>query len=62
MVGVGVGFDTKGAESFVIRGPKKDRNPETYVIPDTREGWVESMARLLDSYFLTKQVRVLHYL
>ena len=52
MVGVGVGFDTKGAESFVIRGPKKDRNPETYVIPDTREGWVESMARLLDSYFL----------
>jgi len=52
MVGVGVGFDTKGAESFVIRGPKKDRDPELYIIPDTREGWVESMARLLDTYFL----------
>jgi len=52
MVGVGVGFDTKGAESFVVRGPKTDRGTETYVIPDTREGWVESMARLLDSYFL----------
>lgn len=52
MVGVGVGFDTKGAEQFVIRGPKTDRDVETYEIPDTREGWVESMRRLLDSYFL----------
>jgi len=52
MVGVGVGFDTKGAESFVIRGPKTDRDSELYIIPDTREGWVESMARLLDTYFL----------
>ena len=52
MVGVGVGFDTKGAESFVVRGPKEDREPELYKIPDTREGWVESVRRLLDSYFL----------
>jgi len=52
MVGVGVGFDTKGAESFVVRGPKPDREPEIYHIPDTREGWVESVRRLLDSYFL----------
>ena len=52
MVGVGVGFDTKGAEQFVVRGPKEDRKKETYVIPDTREGWVESVRRLLDSYFL----------
>ena len=52
MVGVGVGFDTKGAESFVVRGPKEDREPETYHIPDSREGWVESVRRLLDSYFL----------
>ena len=52
MVGVGVGFDTKGAESFVVRGPKEDREPELYKIPDSREGWVESMRRLLDSYFL----------
>ena len=52
MLGVGVGFDTKGAEQFVIRGPKQDRDVETYIIPDTREGWVESVRRLLDSYFL----------
>jgi adenosylcobalamin-dependent ribonucleoside-triphosphate reductase len=52
MVGVGVGFDTKGAETFVVRGPKDDREPELYKIPDSREGWVESVRRLLDSYFL----------
>tara|TARA_R110000824_G_scaffold102566_3_gene244019 strand:+ start:380 stop:2389 length:2010 start_codon:yes stop_codon:yes gene_type:complete len=52
MVGVGVGFDTKGAESFIVRGQNYDRDVETYVIPDTREGWVESVRRLLDSYFL----------
>jgi len=52
MVGVGVGFDTKGADSFVIRGPKSDRTNDLYVIPDSREGWVESLRRLLDSYFL----------
>ena len=52
MVGVGVGFDTKGAEQFVVRGPKEDREIEIYEIPDTREGWVESVRRLLDSYFL----------
>ena len=52
MVGVGVGFDTKGAESFIIRGPNEGRGEELYVIPDTREGWVESVRRLLDSYFL----------
>ncbi len=53
MVGVGVGFDTEGAESFVVKGPKPDRPVETYQIPDTREGWVESVARLLDSYFVS---------
>ena len=52
MVGVGVGFDTKGADSFIVRGPKYDRTNDLYVIPDSREGWVESLRRLLDSYFL----------
>jgi ribonucleoside-triphosphate reductase (thioredoxin) len=61
MVGVGVGFDTKGAGSFIVKGPKKDRDVETYVIPDTREGWVESMGRLLDSYFLGTAPLVFDY-
>jgi len=48
MLGVGVGFDDKGADKdFVIYAPQEG---ETYVIPDTREGWVESTASLINSY------------
>lgn len=50
MLGVGVGFDTKAAEKgFEISEP--DQAAEwTYVIPDSREGWVESVRHLLESY------------
>lgn len=51
MLGVGVGFDTKGAGNIIVKGPRTDRNPEIYKIPDTREGWVESVRLLIDSYF-----------
>ena len=51
MLGVGVGFDTKGAGEIVIKGVNKDRLDETFEIPDTREGWVESLRLLLESYF-----------
>jgi len=51
MLGVGVGFDTKGADEIVIKGVDKDRNEQVYEIPDTREGWVESLKLLLESYF-----------
>jgi hypothetical protein len=48
MLGVGVGFDDKGADKdFTIYEPQQG---ETYVIPDTREGWVESTAALINSY------------
>jgi len=49
MVGVGVGFDVLGENKVVIYQPKKQA--ETYVIPDTREGWVKSLELLLASYF-----------
>ena len=49
MLGVGVGFDDKGADKdFTIYEPKETY---PYEIPDTREGWVESTAALLNSYF-----------
>lgn len=49
MLGVGVGFDDKGAEKeFTIYEPKSECT--TIVIPDTREGWVESTVELLNSY------------
>ena len=51
MLGVGVGFDVKGAGEIVIKGVNKNRQEETFVIPDTREGWVESLRLLLESYF-----------
>jgi adenosylcobalamin-dependent ribonucleoside-triphosphate reductase len=48
MLGVGVGFDDKGADKdFNIYEPQEG---DTYVIPDTREGWVESTASLINSY------------
>ena len=48
MLGVGVGFDDKGADKdFTIYAPQKG---EEYVIPDTREGWVESTSALINAY------------
>lgn len=51
MLGVGVGFDIKGAGTITIKTPDKRRNKDVYVISDDREGWVESLRRLLESYF-----------
>ena len=49
MLGVGVGFDDKGADKeFKIYAPEEDSF--TYVIPDTREGWVASTAALINCY------------
>ncbi|KYQ94000.1 ribonucleoside triphosphate reductase [Tieghemostelium lacteum] len=54
MLGVGVGFDTKGAGTFTIKGPNSNANVVRYQIDDSREGWVKSVRMLLDSYFLKK--------
>lgn len=50
MVGVGVGFDVDGANKIEISKPIKG-SAEQFIVPDTREGWVESLERLLFSYF-----------
>lgn len=47
-LGVGVGFDLKGANKLVITKPTETFD---FVIPDSREGWVESLKLLLGSYF-----------
>ena len=59
MLGVGVGFDDKGADKdFTIYEPSKDEsNVMIYEIPDTREGWVESVTLLLNSYLKADQPR-----
>ena len=56
MLGVGVGFDDKGADKdFTIYEPVNADAPNVYVVPDTREGWVDSMAMLLNSYLKSDQ-------
>lgn len=49
MLGVGVGFDVKGESKLEIHEPHKDYIHD-FKIPDTREGWVESLTLLLESY------------
>jgi len=54
MLGVGVGFDTKGAGKIIIKKPKEESL--TFQLPDSREGWVESLRIVLDAFFLGKPV------
>lgn len=49
MLGVGVGFDTRGAGKVVIKEQKE--KVETFTIPDSREGWNESVKLLIESFF-----------
>jgi ribonucleotide reductase alpha subunit len=52
MLGVGIGFDAKGAGKINIKAPVE---PVTvFTVPDTREGWVESLKVQLESFFLGK--------
>ena len=54
MLGVGVGFDDLGADKeFKIYSPKPQ--PVKHIIPDTREGWVESVVMLINSYLRADQ-------
>ena len=53
MLGVGVGFDDKGADKdFQIYEPQGE---ETYVVPDTREGWVKSLEIVINAYLRADQ-------
>jgi hypothetical protein len=50
MLGVGVGFDTKGADKGIEIQLPMFNEAEGYTIPDSREGWVESTRLLLNAY------------
>jgi len=57
MLGVGVGFDDKGADKgFEIFSPIQGE--VQYVIPDTREGWQESTVALINSYLKPDQSKL----
>ena len=59
MVGIGVGFDTLGAETLTVRSPKYEE--DIHVISDSREGWVNSVKLLLDGFLLGAQVPKFDY-
>ena len=48
MLGVGVGFDTRGAGEVEIRLPV--RGSDAHAIEDSREGWCAALERLLRAY------------
>ena len=48
MLGIGVGFDTKGKSKFKVYKPTE--NLKIIKIGDSREAWVKSTADLLSSY------------
>ena len=50
LLGVGVGFDTKGADGreIFLKFPRKSKDP--HVVDDSREGWVAVFKRILDAY------------
>ena len=54
MLGIGVGFDTLGQDKKMsIYAPTEPES--TYEIPDTREGWVESVRMLINSFLRQNQ-------
>ena len=56
MTGVGVGFDTEGAGRLVIHQPELDDVRPVFAVPDTREGWAESIVVLLEAFFFKNRV------
>jgi len=50
MVGVGVGFDVKGAGKIDVKS--LNGKLQRFIIPDTREGWVKSVGILIRSFLI----------
>jgi hypothetical protein len=48
MLGVGMGFDLLGADKVTLQKPI--RGVEAHVIPDTREGWIGAVQKLLRAF------------
>lgn len=61
MNGIGVGFDTRGEELGIeVRSPRSYEE-ETFVIPDTREGWAESVGMVINAYLADKPLPKFDY-
>ena len=60
MLGVGVGFDTKGAGTIFIKKPMPFRG-KFHTVDDSREGWVEALDVLLRQYFFQTETVLFDY-
>ena len=58
MHGVGIGFDT---DQYAGRLQLPAEATELYIVPDSREGWVESVRRLIESYERGSRTMVYDY-
>jgi len=61
MLGVGTGYDTKGAGTVVVKGPTVTQGMITWWIEDSREGWVSALEALLQSYFNGERMPMFRY-
>lgn len=59
MLGVGVGFDTLGAGKALVFEP--DPDVRVIQIPDTREGWTDSVKSLIHSYLTSSRTYKFDY-
>lgn len=59
MLGVGVGFDTKGAGKVILQQPKL--SDSHYTISDSREGWVKALGKVLEGFFYAKEIPEFDY-
>lgn len=59
MLGVGVGGDTRGAGKITIQKPVL--SGDAFVVPDTREGWVDVLRIVLDSFVGKSSLPVFDY-
>lgn len=58
MLGIGVGFDTLGADKITITDPESHY---PHAIGDSREGWCESLSCLLRAFFAGGRMPVFDY-
>lgn len=58
MLGIGVGFDTKGAGKVTFHNPK---GAYPHMVGDSREGWAESVGCLLRAYFTGSRLPAFDY-
>jgi hypothetical protein len=60
MLGVGCGYDTKGSGTIIVVGPDYTKK-ETFLVSDSREGWVDGLGKIIDSYFFGLPIQEYDY-